>query len=487
LDDGLPAVTPTKNVFARLLCNQEMPIQIDGKFVIITTKARSYRKSLYDEYNKALKILWKELSEKYKIVLMGEKEIEMNKEYSIQPGNAIYSIYKDIVSSIPKDRIIDLTYDKLGFKSPNIKKFREDCTIMNRAERIFCVGIGGNWVIANAVGIPLALRDKNMIKDFYPREKVDFTTKMFGDNSNLVTEDINKFVQIAKSIEIPQINIDPISKTGNRILKGKINTGIGDHIYVKAQLDFHKNEFDKIYLSPNLEWMKGNAGSEYENRKRFMLDYMTLLYQGDPYVITEDQTYPQRTVLTFMDNDGLTPATPHLEKYLCDDNVPVPEGDYIVITTKARQKNVIDEFHKISTTFFQIINDLSAQYKIILMGEKRLPVPTEKYKCLYDILSKNIKIFDDRTLPLNKIQSPSLTQIKNDCSIMRKAKATIAIGDAGNFCLAMAVGNTIVLKGDGGKLRNVETYLYGETYDKDGQFVTQTAKFFLAKLRSLKR
>ena len=268
-----------------------------------------------------------------------------------------------------------------------------------------------------------------------------------------------------------------------------MNLGIGDHIFAKALLDAHKSEFGQIYLSYNSDWAKMGVSPK---RKYFVMDMMNLFFNEPPYIITEDQSYPKRTVHTFMLQDHLMPVFPHLEQYLCRGEAPQIDREFIILTTKVRSNDggsfsMRNVFNKISSSFLSIMNELSKKYQIILMGEKTWNIDNLRHSfSLYKEFVQGIKNRDDRTLPFGTINDMSLSRIQQDCTLMNKAKAIIVFGHGGNFCMAAAVGNVLCLKNDGGKIKPVENYLYGETYDKEGKFITQDYKKFIGKLDSLR-
>ena len=63
----------------------------------------------------------KKLSNKYKIVILGERAVEMRKEYESSKSN-VFGLYEQIIANIPTDRIIDLT----------VPSFRRNCSRFKR-------------------------------------------------------------------------------------------------------------------------------------------------------------------------------------------------------------------------------------------------------------------------------------------------------------------------------------------------------------------
>jgi hypothetical protein len=123
---------------------------IDGEYVVVTTKVRELNRALFNKTNPLLMNKLKELSSKYKIVIIGEREVEMNNEYKIHGEAKVYGMYDNIISAV-KNNVVDCTMPKLGITVPNIENIKKDCTIMNNAKCVFTLGCGGNLILALAV------------------------------------------------------------------------------------------------------------------------------------------------------------------------------------------------------------------------------------------------------------------------------------------------------------------------------------------------
>jgi hypothetical protein len=123
------------------------PLDI-GEYIVITTKAREMDPKKF--FLRSIK-LWstiKKLSRKYKVVILGERIVEMRKEY--KDSNQIFGIYEQIIANIPTDRVLDLTVPALGETVSTVKEIRQDCLIMNRAKFTITIGIGGNCCMSTA-------------------------------------------------------------------------------------------------------------------------------------------------------------------------------------------------------------------------------------------------------------------------------------------------------------------------------------------------
>jgi hypothetical protein len=128
------------------LCPYER--NISEQYITIGTKVRDlyrnkfniYYKNIFDQINKS----------NYKVVILGEKNLSNNIEYKIHGPNKTYSIYNEIISSINKNKIIDMTLSKIEL--PNIEAIKKDCSIMKYAEKNIVFGYGGNLALAMSSG-----------------------------------------------------------------------------------------------------------------------------------------------------------------------------------------------------------------------------------------------------------------------------------------------------------------------------------------------
>lgn len=174
---------PKKPNLDHILC-QGIPTQISEPYIVITTKVRGIQKASF--YTKSIE-LWKvmkKLCPKYKIVILGEREVEKQFEY-IHLSNTIYGIYDQIISNIPSDRILDLTIPALGIAVPDLNNITRDCSIMKNAEFVIAMGIGGNFNLSISVANTIGYRE---LVDFHTNALVEsysnpqFTNLFLTDN-----------------------------------------------------------------------------------------------------------------------------------------------------------------------------------------------------------------------------------------------------------------------------------------------------------------
>jgi hypothetical protein len=150
-------ISPCKPELGYLLC-KGTPLDLGEPYIVLTTKLRYFPRPTFDQYANGIWEILKELSQKHKIVVLGEREVEMNTEYLCHTSNIIYSIYDDIMANIPKDRLVDLTIPALGITSPSLSQIQQDCLIMREAKFVMTLGVGGNFCMATAVANTIGYR-----------------------------------------------------------------------------------------------------------------------------------------------------------------------------------------------------------------------------------------------------------------------------------------------------------------------------------------
>jgi len=270
-------------------------------------------------------------------------------------------------------------------------------------------------------------------------------------------------------------------------LSGRINCGLGHMIFCKAQLDSVKDQYEEIKLAPDLKWLRISRQEAYDDQHKFIFKFMKLLFDKPPYIISDDQNLPVKYGVPFMRDDGIMPVVPDLVKYLCRGKPLPTKQKYIVLTTKVRGVDIIQTFQRNQDEFFSILQQLARKYRLIILGDRIIWPNLLKYTCIYTDYIKNLKKYNltDLSMDDRRISSPDLKMIQHDCMIMNGAEAVVTFGNGGNFSLAIASSKILDYKNDGGQMEPVETYMFGEHYDKDGKFVTRNYKKFLGKLASL--
>jgi hypothetical protein len=187
---------------------------------------------------------------------------------------------------------------------------------------------------------------------------------------------------------------------------------------------------------------------------------------------------------------GITPRVPNLAEELCDsssNNI----GSYVVISSKVRgiKRN---EYEQIKDTFFDLLKKISENYKIVVIGERRIGSNAEYvyhgndriYPIYEDIISAiSADTILDLTVPELGFTSPDLTQFRHECTIQHNAKHVITIGSGGNVSIAMSVGNILGYYGNS-DMEVFFTHML-ENGSRDGVFLTTNIKSYFDKLASI--
>jgi len=162
---------------------------IEDDYICVTTKVRQLDVALYNKIKNDFISVLSKISKKYKLVLIGERIVEMNNEYNIFGNKYIYSIYNDVVKI---DNVIDLTIPKLGITVPNLEHLKQDCSIMNDAKCVITLGCGGNFVLASSVANKLIA---------YKKDQYNFVELAFENNENfIIVNDGNLFLEKLKTL-----------------------------------------------------------------------------------------------------------------------------------------------------------------------------------------------------------------------------------------------------------------------------------------------
>ena len=179
---------PQKPKLGHILC-KGTSLNLDEEYIVITTKVRELERSIIAPlFSQMWKILT-QISQKYKIVILGERVVEMRKEYENKP---VFGIYDDIICNLPSDRIVDLTIPALGETVSNLDQIQQDCLIMKEAKLVITIGIGGNFC--------MALASADMVIGFRADE-TEFTDAIFNGREYpdaIITKDWHRFISALK-------------------------------------------------------------------------------------------------------------------------------------------------------------------------------------------------------------------------------------------------------------------------------------------------
>lgn len=179
---------PLKPSMSQFLC-KGTSLQLDEEYIVITTKIRHLPKSIF--YPRAGE-LWRvlnQLSKKYKIVILGERVVEMRKEYD-SIAHEVFGLYEQIISNIPAERIVDLTVPALGETVSDLKQIQQDCLIMNEAKFVITLGVGGNFCMATSTA-KMAIG--------FRADRLNFTDRIFLNREYpdaIITKDWAYFIRV---------------------------------------------------------------------------------------------------------------------------------------------------------------------------------------------------------------------------------------------------------------------------------------------------
>jgi len=179
------ARVPKKPNLDKCLCVGQS-LNLEQEYIVLTTKVRCLSKTEFGSISSRLWAAIKRLSQKYKIVILGEREVEESKEY-VGQKDTIFSIYESIISNLGKECLIDLTVPALGITTPELPKLQQDFLIMKEAKVNIAIGIGGNFWMSAAVGNTICYRvDDDTTIDLVsnPEFPTMFATKNFQDFLN---------------------------------------------------------------------------------------------------------------------------------------------------------------------------------------------------------------------------------------------------------------------------------------------------------------
>lgn len=440
-----------------ILC-RGVSLNLNKPYITITTKVRALKKQTYDLFKTNFYNTLKTLSNNYKIVILGERELPIWPEYK-ENDYGTFVIYNDIINNIPKENLIDLSFNLNDEQS--LSKLMQDCLYMKEAYYNITIGMGGGFCLALMSGRIIGLWEE----DNRP-SVTDLYNKWCQVKSNAyLTTSIDKFIYWISEIKKPSI-IEQKTETKNEskiipkqtnILQFRTYMGLGDLIHDKIFLNAIENDYDKIHISPSKEIIRDYRDNDmvYYN---FCKDILHMLFNTDKYVIEENEDFEHMDGKTFATKMKITPTIKNhdLTNYLCNIStvLPATTNKYIVLTTKVRSLDRSIYENIIKKGFWNYLNNIQRKYSIVILGEREMGLTTE-YKqssltnntfCIYDDIMKNINKINliDLSVPELGITTPDISNIKNDCYIMKNAKGVICFGIGGNFCMSSVVSKQTI-------------------------------------------
>ena len=243
---------------------------------------------------------------------------------------------------------------------------------------------------------------------------------------------------------------------------GGIPTSLGEIINFKYHLDLIKREYDQIVLSFQRSLLKEGLyvdNPDWAEREKlwekYLIDLGQLFFSEPPYVLEQVSEKFCGDMNGLIDKINIRPQKAELGHLLCK-GTSLNIGEYIVITTKIRDINRTT-FDAMAPNFWSVLQKLANKYKIVILGERKVetrkeynvehkrsgrPIPFGIYEDIIQYIPKDK--LEDRTVAALGETVSDLTQIQQDCLIMKEAKFVITIGIGGNFCLATASANMVI-------------------------------------------
>jgi len=161
-------------------------LQLPKKYIVFTTKVRLDNTS-YEEINSIkskLSLFLENFTCKYPIVLEGERKIDENIETKT---HNIFSIYDILLKLKKNNTVIDLTKEVLT-NTPEIEDFEKSLEILNKAECLFNIGIGGNFCMNSCFG-------KKIITYMSSKIYNDNKVKLFNCPNLIKLDNLDNFIK----------------------------------------------------------------------------------------------------------------------------------------------------------------------------------------------------------------------------------------------------------------------------------------------------
>jgi hypothetical protein len=149
-------------------------------YLCLNTKVRQYNYQRFLDIKQSFLKVLRKLCEHKVLVIMGERTVEQNIEYSIHGTDVIYSIYGHL-EDLPKDKVIDMTVPALGLTVPDLHALRQDCHIMAKSEGVINIGYGGNLALSGSVAKTYNLIGPNVV--YEGANVVEVIHGMFGNRA----------------------------------------------------------------------------------------------------------------------------------------------------------------------------------------------------------------------------------------------------------------------------------------------------------------
>ena len=144
------AITMTHPDLAHIICDPNYYHGLSN-YIVINTKVRALNKPVFDKIKVPFWNIMRQITAKKKIVILGERTIQMNHEYAYLGSMHVWSLYNEIIQNIPTNQLLDMTVPALGITPPDLQNIRNDSCIMRDANFVINIGIGGSFCLGASV------------------------------------------------------------------------------------------------------------------------------------------------------------------------------------------------------------------------------------------------------------------------------------------------------------------------------------------------
>ena len=184
-------LAPVATNYCDILCDPNYQNNLKN-YIVVNTKMRLFKKSEYIKLKDRFFNILRDASEKYKVVILGERKLEYNEEYKTYGSELAYTIYDDILNSVPTNKILDMTVETLGNTVPSLDKIRKDCCILRDCKYSITIGYGGQFCLS------MATANKHVALCQQHSEPFGVGICLIGQRNGrfLPTDNINEFLAI---------------------------------------------------------------------------------------------------------------------------------------------------------------------------------------------------------------------------------------------------------------------------------------------------
>ena len=143
-------ITMTHPDLAHIICDPNYYHGLSN-YIVINTKVRALNKPVYEAIKVPFWNIIRQITAKKKLVILGERVVEMNHEYAYLTSIHVWSLYNEIINNIPSNQILDMTVPALGITPPDLQHIREDSCVLRDADFVISIGIGGGFCLSSSV------------------------------------------------------------------------------------------------------------------------------------------------------------------------------------------------------------------------------------------------------------------------------------------------------------------------------------------------